>query len=315
MGFFTALASSVVLLVSPPQDAPEPTPGQVSSTELESIVVHARRVEEAARAYVEQIGEPPRGTHLARWNDPVCISMTNMQPQFAQFVIDRIAVNALEAGAEVGEPGCRPNVIIFATMDGPGLARRLVDEAGLGFRPAINHTNLTRDELDYFQNSDAPVRWWNVVMPVIKDTGEIAIALRGESILDGSQRHRVTPVRDGSRLRSNVRYSMAWTIIIIDMSRTDGAPFGLLADYVSMVSLAQVDPQADHSDQSTVMNLFRAPESVDGLSQWDRDFLAAVYAAPADRMDSRQQENAIIRSFVQQRREREGLDQPAGAAD
>ena len=290
------------LLLTLPQAAPQLP--QAATAELDAIIVEGRRIEEAARAYIEEVGEPPRGTRLARWSRPVCISMSNMQPRFAQFVIDRIAANALDAGADVGEPGCKPNVIILATTDGPELAEKLVKEVGLGFRPAINHTNLSRDALADFQNSDAPVRWWNVTMPVTADTGEVAITLKGDE-------PRQVTVRDGSRIRSNIRYDMAWTIVIIDMSKTGGVPFGTLADYVSMVSLAQIDPDADLSGQSTVMNLFRSPAEIDGLSQWDKDYLAALYAAPSDRANGDRQEAAVAHSLIQQRRQREGLDDAA----
>lgn len=305
MSIIVALASAAILAGSP-QVASAPITqapsAEASVSELESIIVEGRRIEEAARSYIQEVGEPPRGTRLARWNAPVCISMTNMQPRFAQFVIDRIAANGLDAGADVGQPGCKPNVIILATTDGQTLAKKLVKEVGLGFRPAINHTNLTRDALERFQNSDAPVRWWNVTMPVTTDTGDIAITLRGDE-------PRQVTVRDGSRIRSNIRYDMAWTIVIIDMSKTSGTPFGALADYVSMVSLAQIDPSADLSDQSTVMNLFQQPGAVDGLSQWDKDYLAALYSAPSDRADGRRQEDAVTRALIQQRRVREGLEE------
>lgn len=306
MSIIAALAS-VALLSATPQAATQTPPADVSATELNDIIVEGRRIEEAARSYIQEVGEPPRGTRLARWNQPVCVSMTNMQPRFAQFVIDRIAANALDAGADVGGPGCKPNVIILATTDGPALAKKLVKEVGLGFRPAINHTNLTRDALDDFQNSNAPVRWWNVVMPVTTDTGDIAITLRGDEV-------RQVTVRDGSRIRSNVRYDMAWTIVIVDMSKTTGAPFGLLADYVSMVSLAQVDPSADLSGQSTIMNLFTNPNGSEGLTQWDKDYLAALYAAPSDRASDRRQEDAVARALIQQRRVREGLSETSEAA-
>lgn len=300
MSIIAALASALAISTSG-QAAPQTVQDGIPSTELDAIIVEGRRIEEAARSYIQEVGEPPRGTRLARWNRPVCVSMTNMQPRFAQFVIDRIAANALDAGADVGGPGCKPNVIILATTDGPALAKKLVKEVGLGFRPAINHTNLTRDALAEFQNSDAPVRWWNVTMPVTTDTGDIAITMRGDE-------PRQVTVRDGSRIRSNIRYDMAWTIVIVDMSKTVGAPFGVLADYISMVSLAQIDAAADLSRQSTVMNLFRAPGEVDGLSQWDKDYLAALYSAPSDRADGRHQEDAVVRSLIQQRRAREGLD-------
>lgn len=305
MSLSATLIAAALLIVEPQTTA---QPAQPAPTELDAVIVEGRRIEEAARAFIEEVGEPPRGTRLARWNQPVCISMSNMQPRFAQYVIDRIAANALEAGAEVGAPGCKPNVIILATNDGAALAHKLVREVGFGFRPAINHTNLSRDALADFQNSDAPVRWWNVVMPVTTDTGDLAITLRGDD-------PRKVTVRDGSRIRSNVRYDMAWTIVIVDMGKTGGAPFGVLADYVSMVSLAQIDPAADLSGQSTVLNLFRSPANVDGLTLWDKDYLAALYLAPSDRADSHRQDAAVARALIQQRRAREGLEDAAVDGD
>jgi|SRR3989344_1658983 len=277
-----------VLLLSGAQQASQQSHADASpAAELESVLVEGRRLEEAARAYAQEVGEPPRGTRLARWNRPVCVSVSNMQPRYAQFMIDRIAMNALDAGADVGGPGCRPNVIILATTDGPALAKKLVRDAGLGFRPAIQHTNLTRNALSEFQNAAQPVRWWNVVMPVTTDAGDIATVLKGDSVRDpSSNRLRFLTVRDGSRIRSNIRYDMAWTIIIVDMSKTGGAPFGVLADFVSMVSLAQIDPDVDLSGQSTVMNLFLSPAEIDGLSQWDKDYLAALYTEPNDRVSA-----------------------------
>lgn len=304
---------AAVLLLSGAQQASQRSQADDFPTaELESILVEGRRLEEAARAYAQEVGEPPRGTRLARWNRPVCVSVSNMQPRFAQFMIDRISANALDAGADIGGPGCRPNVIILATTDGPVLAKKLVREAGLGFRPAIQHTNLTRDALSEFQNAASPVRWWNVVMPVTADTGDIATVLQGDSVLvEGTvDEYRLLRVRDSSRIRSNIRYDMAWTIVIIDMGKTGGAPFGVLADYVSMVSLAQIDPDADLSGQSTVMNLFRSSGPIDGLSQWDKDYLAALYTAPNDRVSASQQEKGVIRSMVRERQEREGEATP-----
>lgn len=120
-------------------------------------------------------------------------------------------------------------------------------------------------------------------------------------------------MRDGSNLRSNVRYDMAWTIIILDMSRTGGVPLGVLADYVSMVSLAQIDPAADLVGHQTVMNLFAEGAAVQGLTSWDKDYLAALYNASPDRRHSRSQEAAVTRSLVRHRRaqgqpERGGAD-------
>lgn len=91
-------------------------------------------------------------------------------------------------------------------------------------------------------------------MPVTTDSGDIAVRLRGDDIVDPfTGRPFLLRVRHGSHIRSNLRYDMAWTIVIVDMSKTEAAPFGALADYISMVSLAQVDADVHLSGQSTIM--------------------------------------------------------------
>lgn len=303
----SAILASLALLSGAEQAAPQTSPDDV--TTVEDVIVDRRRLEEMARSYVEEVSEAPPGARLARWNRPLCASVSNMRPDLAQFVIDRIAVNAFEAGADVGGPGCKPNVIILATADGSALAKKLVSDFEMGFRPAAAQTNPPRAALREFQTSSKPVRWWNVAIPVETSAGEISARMYGDMMYpDGGDTPAAVRVRDGSNIRSNVRYDMAWTIIIIDMSRTGGAPLGVLADYVSMVSLAQIDPVADFSAHQTVMNLFDGSVPVRGLTSWDEDYLAALYRAPPDRKNSRSQEAAVARSLVRQRRLQEDQD-------
>jgi len=298
----TPVIAAVLLATQPVPDSSPPEETGLTVSEVESVTIYGRALEEAAEAFVDQVTEVPRGTRLARWNRPVCISISNMQPRYAQYIIDRIALTALELDIEVGEPGCSPNVIIFATADGNALAERLVSETGYGFRPADHSTDLGRQALRDFQTTDRPVRWWNVVMPVTLDTGDRAITLRGETQLNPEVPLAVR-VRDGSRLRSNIRYDMAWTIVIVDMTRVGDVSLAALADYVGMVSLAQVDPQADVSSQETVLNLFAEGQTGSGLTGWDRDYLTALYRAPNDRADGGRQQDGVEHFLVRERRQ------------
>ena len=310
---WSALVASLALVAAPQ------TPGVAAqdADRLADLIVDGRRIEETARAFVEEIGAPPPGTRPGRWNSAICISVTGMQERYAQYLIDRVAIVALDVGVEVQGPGCKPNVIILATDDGPGLAGHLVEEVGLGFRPADSSTNLHRPALNHFRTSDAPVRWWHVTMPVSPETGQVAANFRGRDEppsvrLDAP----ILRVRDISRMRSGVRYDIAWTIIILDMGRMDGAPFGAVADYVALASLTQLDPFADMSGEDTVLNLFRDGRTVTGLTDWDRAYLTALYTAATNRTTERQQINDIVWRLTQVRGEAE-LDRLAeqGVAD
>ena len=294
MSLAAVVAVAALIGAQPASQPVQPQDSAPEASEVEGLTVYGRTLEEAARVFVDQVAEAPQGTRLARWNRPVCISISNMQPRYAQYIIDQIALTALDLDIVVGEPGCSPNVIIFATADGDALAEQLVSETGYGFRPADHGTDLGRRALRDFQEAGTPVRWWNVVMPVTADTGDLALTLRGDE-------PRAVRVRDSSRLRSNIRYDMAWTIIIMDMTKLGDASLAALADYVAMVSLAQIDPQADVSDQDTVLNLFGEGQTVSGLTGWDRDYLSALYLAPNNRADGDRQQDGIEHFLIRER--------------
>lgn len=292
---FAALASALVLAIAP-QDGPPDAPAQEQPAgQLDDVLVDGRRLEDAARAFIEEVGAPPPGTRPGRWNSEICVSVTGMQPRFAQLMIDQIARRALDVGVDVEAPGCRPNVIILATDDGRALASSLVEDAGLGFQPAHSSTNLTRSALRRFRTSRAPVRWWHVTIPVLVATGEPAIAFKGQPA-------PTVTVRDASRLRSNIRYDIGWVVIVIDMSRTGNASFGALSDYVAFATLTQLDATADTSRDDTILNLFEENRQVTGLTDWDRDYLSALYTSRTDRATVGQQLNDLVRSLTDIRR-------------
>ena len=288
-----------------PEQAAAPPQEDAQATQLDDILVEGQRLEQAARAFIEEVGEPPRGTRPARWNRNLCISVSNLRADLAQFMIDRIAMAALDAGADVDGPGCRPNVIILGTDNGPQMATELVRGARLGFRPTSGSTNLGAQALERFQTSDAAVRWWHVTLPTLADTGEVVIREPNEP--------RTVTVRDGSRMRSNIRYDLGWVVIVVDMSRTNGVSFGALSDYVAMVTLAQVDPTVAAPPRSSILTLFSDPEGTSSLTDWDKDYLRALYEVPPNRANSHQQESMMARNMIRNRLD--GLREEEAPAD
>lgn len=291
---------AAMLMAAPPQDTPT---AELSVTDLEEIVVEGRRLEEAARVFVDEIGEPPPGARPGRWNTPICLSVWGMQRRYAEYMIDRISVAALEAGAEVEGPGCRPNVFIMATDNGRQLAASLVEQFQIGFRPTNGGTNLGRRALENFRTSDAPVRWWHVTFPVDPESGDEAMARPGQDA-------PVTRVRDVSRLRSNVRYDIVWGLVIIDVSRVGDASLEALADYAALAALTQLNPDANLTHADSIANLFQPGNTVDSLTSWDRDYLKALYESRTDRATRHQQINDIVRGLVAERTNGEGETAP-----
>ena len=258
--------------------------------QADSVVVQGQRLEDAVRDFVAEIGEAPDGENMARWDRRVCVGVFNMAPEYAQKLIDRVAVIASAVGLEPGEPGCRVNVLVMADSDGDALAKRLVDDHLRKLKPANadGASTLGREALKRFQSSRAPVRWWHVGITVLSDTGEAVT--RGTSVR----------VRAGSRLRKNVRQELSRVLIILDTSRIGAVSFASLGDYVAMATLAQLDADADTSEFPTVMNLFanKAGDRTLRLTQWDLDYLRALYEVPGDAVSANREQSRIAHQML-----------------
>ena len=199
-----------------------------------------------------------------------------------------------EAGLEVGEPGCSPNLLIIAADDGRALATGLVEAVPLAFRPGYAGASASRAKLNRFQDTDAPVRAWHVSIPVDSQTGAVAVPMPG----DDAERLILTT---GGLLRTPIRNDLRRAIVIVDIAQAEGLSVQQLGDYVAMVSLAQVDVEADTSRFRTVLNVFDAPEATEGLTDWDRSYLRSLYGAELNQRTPTHQTGAVGRDMVRDR--------------
>jgi hypothetical protein len=258
----------------PPQDPPSQDP---PVTQVEDIVVFGNRpLIEAAREFVAEVGEAPRGRGLARWRGPICIGVVNLRPEAAGSLIDHISARADELGVATGDAGCTPNVVLAFTQDPQTLADGLVEAEPGQFRLGSATFNLSADALRHFRESDAPIRWWHTSIPVDDLTGEPAVRIPGA--LD-AQGNPATPTTTGiaSRLTSGIRDDLSRVYIIVDMRRVGDVSPLQLGDYLAFVALAQIDPMGDRSRQPSVLNAFEDPQSSEGFSDWDLAYLRALY--------------------------------------
>ena len=296
------LAASGAGWASPPQDPPAPS-GDAPAVQLEEVVVEGRTLREAVDQFVEEIVAPPVGRGPARWNRRVCVGVVNVRGQAAQALIDQVSSVALQAGLDIGEPGCRPNILVLATDDGQELAQALVAREPLLFRPQYSGAARSSEALERFQESAAPVRWWHVSMPVVRDTGMPGVRMPGE-----------TPpwIPGEGRLRSPLRNDLMRAFVIVDVDAAAGIDTRRLGDYLGMVALAQIDPAADTSAWPSILNLFGSAEPPAGLTDWDRDYLQALYGARRDRARASQQAREIVGDMT---RARDAEDEAPVAGD
>lgn len=293
-GLATLAAAAALVL---PQSSSDPSP-----VVLPDIVVQSTPVETQAKAFVAAVSAPFPQATLARWNQAICPVVINLERGLSSIISDRVRDEARSLRVRVGDGACRANVIIVATDAADLTAQGLVRDDFRSFHPGDSGTDLGRSALRRFENSDAAVRWWHVAMPVSDDTGKLAIALDGEA-------PPVVADRVVTRLRANIRYDMAWVIIVIDVTKTAQVPASSLADYIAMVALAQIDPQADFTAHDTVLNLFAPGAAFHGMTEWDHSYLSVLYDADANAANFASQKDDMERSLADGLRRRRSLEE------
>jgi hypothetical protein len=296
--------------------APDPAPGVAPSSTPEAeiaqgvdeVVVRGRRMSEVefdlrayVRSFVDHVAALPPGQGYARWYRRVCIGVHNLEATAAQYIADRVSQLAAEVGLDAGEPGCRPDVMIIFTVDGRQTAEFIAEERPRMLRPGggLAGMNLTLEQLDDFAESDRAVRWWHVSMPVGAHNGDRATTMARD---DSAPAVRV---QGASRIHNGIRDDMSYVIIIVDAAKLLGTTWQQLADYLAMVSLAQIDPSADLSAFDSILNLFSNPLAYSGLTDWDRSYVRALYTFDQERQPHLQA-NELVTLMTKDEEEIEG---------
>lgn len=252
-------------------------------------------------AFVNTVAAPVGNYGPARWHRTVCIGSANFQGEAARQLIDRVASVAVQLGLTPAAPGCAAQVMIVATNDGPATATAMVERNQRWFRAGGEGMDQGQAALERFKTDDRAVRWWQVSLPVDADTGQRAVRLPGD---DPDKPININKFA-ASRLSSPLRDNLTRIMIIVDIEKLGEVSFTQLADYVALISLAQIDAQAVTTGSDTVLNLFADPASVSGLTDWDMAYLQGLYGARLDSVSSNSRMGNVERGMERRERERQ----------
>ncbi len=292
-----------------PEAAAASQPQAESPQTMDEVVARGRRLSEVEfnlrryiREFVVEVTAPPRGQGHARWHRSVCVGVYNLEKTAAQYIVDRISILAAEVGLDPGEPGCRADVIILFTVDAKVVASYMVENNPTVFRPGggMCCMSLTREALAEFAQSEKPVRWWHVSMPVDARTGQRAIVLPQ----DGTQNYPVISVAGPSRIHNGTRDDMYTAIVIVDGAKLNGTTWQQIGDYLAVISLAQINPNADLAEFDSILNLFSNPAAYSGLTDWDLSYVQALYDIDQERRP-RLQVSELVREIEMRELDRE----------
>lgn len=282
-----ALVASVALMMIPvsgtaqeTRSTPEVSQADSQATVLDDVVVEAGALEQRAAEFTAQVAQQVRGRGLARWAGPVCIGVVNFRADVARGLADGLAHLGGELGVPIDDDACDPNIFIVGTDDGRALAEEWVRRDYRDFRPNTSRAALPPSRLTDFIEMETPVRWWAISRPTYFDifTGR---TVQTSNLTGGGPPPRIQ-IYAKSMTSARTRDDLQRLVVILDVAEMEQTPLDDLIAYLALVVFSQVDMRADMREHDTVLNLFYGTHSGGGLTQWDRAYLATLYAAPED---------------------------------
>lgn len=191
------------------------------------------------------IGDSRRESEVSRRPDyltggarqGICPLVRGASAEVNAYVAARLHQVANDVGARYAGSRCEPNMVVLFSSE----PQQLVDEASRKGR--FNYRGVTPQRADAFKNSTQPVRW-----------------MHGTS----------TP---GMATRDARPYN---SLVVVDANKTASMKVSALADYVTMVALADTQTRAapDHSILDLFDDAGAAPQA---MTDADRAYLRSVY--------------------------------------
>ncbi len=204
-----------------------------------------------------------------RWQQPICPHVSGLAPAAAQVIESRIRAVAAKVGAPVEsrEP-CVPNISIIVSSD-PQASLLSIFNASPYLVVGGDQKQVVRYPVE---------AWYATLKTNYKGVKTIDIP---ERIANTSQTN--TPA-NLTRLRTGQKPEMAAVTILANTKALIGMQLGELADYVTLLSLAQTAQYGACQPVETIANLFvqgcAAANVSHKLSRIDMALLRGLYEAP-----------------------------------
>jgi hypothetical protein len=246
---------------------------------MDNITIEARkRLQQEASHYVRSVVVHYMYTSLVRWNTPVCPLVAGLPKDRGEFILWRISQVASAAHVPLAGEHCNANMFVIVTPVPDELLERWWRK-----NPRLYDTHSGMGHVNDFLHDKHPIRsWYNASFtdaagaPVTSDSVLASLGGgMGTSIFMGvpeSREYRAT------RLQYNAVQSLSSVIIMVDERRIADFNLAQVGDYVALLGLAEIQPDAALGDTPSILRLFRHPDSLPpGLSAWDEALLYGLY--------------------------------------
>jgi hypothetical protein len=286
----TARLAPALLLAALQASAAAAPPEPSRPLDQVTVEAHRQALEARVTTYVQTLAHVDREESLKRWKEPMCPLVAGLAQAQGEFMLARISDIARRAAVPLGDEHCRPNFYIVATADPEELLKAWKQ------RDRKLYGGAMPGQVKRFLDQDRPVRvWYNASFaaggggPLDPQAPEVGI-----DFVPTNHQAKAT------RLQFNDIMVFGSVIVVINLRRVQGLKYGQLTDYVAMVGLAQPDTDADLGGAPSILQLFgvQPPQPLPaGLSDWDVQFLRALYTTE---QTSFTQRNQIIQMMMRE---------------
>ena len=252
--------------------------GEDASARIDTVTIEAKRKHELRRQighFVSSFDVTYLNSSLERWNSPICPLVAGLSSEGGEFILARLSQIARDSHAPLGAEHCQPNLYVVVTDDPDLLVKKWTKRD----RGAFNTCNGYGYVKEFLQSRQPARAFYNATLRSSDGAHRDPAALDLAGMrLDFSLNSCVATGVAGSRLTYGAVQALSAVVIVVDSKRIAHLNMGQLADYVSMVGLAQIRLDANTGTAPTILALFRESDSPpQGLSLWDRSFLEGLY--------------------------------------
>ncbi|HEV2700701.1 MAG TPA: hypothetical protein VGV09_03660 [Steroidobacteraceae bacterium] len=240
---------------------------------LQEVIVTARRaqLEQRLSEFVSEIAGVEPGMGLPRWQKPVCPLVSGLPRTEGEFILERLSEIARDARVPLAGEQCRANLYIMIYPR----PRELIAAMEKHDFYYVFGQDAYPMQVEELLRSPRPVRVWYSSIERSQD---------GLPLMPCPQGPRCVDVSNLSPAKLNVVRALSNVYLVVDETRLQGVTRGQFADYVAMVALADIKPEANLGKSATILKLFDgAPQDAPpGMSEWDQEFLKSLYATDQD---------------------------------
>ncbi|MEO9469611.1 MAG: hypothetical protein ABJD75_08205 [Parasphingorhabdus sp.] len=248
----------------------------------------------------------------ARFAAPICPSVSGLSERQAIAIENRMRDIAKMTGVPVAPEGCRPNVFLAIVDDGTSEIKQLRRK-----KPRL-FNSLTHQKRDKIEQGNGPVYIWKATETMASDSRKSARAGSmnlmaggngpglGAALGGASGTGQRTHVK--SKIKRSTMEGIIYSYMLIESQSLKGVSAAQLADYVTMMSLIDIDFNAETEvPAGSMLSLFSDIEDKslrpNSLSGGDLLLLRGLYKVAAN-VKAPLQRSAIIHTM------REGLKNP-----